>query len=237
MTLVQVWLEEGPRLLGEAVGRVRPDVASPHDPHAVLEKVARQSRRLGIVQEHHVVPADSTVQRVHVGAEHLAVVLLFSGAERAVVTGGPVQPVVEALRDGEERRVAVDDHPARVDPETRPVADEEAQHLGDATAVRSGIDVPERGGSRCLHGSVGHGFQPGEPAGTDEAAQRGNRTRHDLDVEGLDHGHSLAYAGPCRGPRQSSSRNCPGAFPRRPSLGGAVSLGARCGRQRPRGHG
>ena len=111
VALVEMRLEECPRLFGEHVDVVRPDVAPPGHPHAVLEQVARQPRRLRVVQEHHVVGADPPVEGVDVGPQDLAVVRRLRGPQRTAVAGGPVQPVVQSLGDGEELRIAVDDDP------------------------------------------------------------------------------------------------------------------------------
>ena len=56
-------------------------------------------------------------------------------AQRPAVARRPVQAVVQALGEAEELGVAVDDHPAGVDAGAAHVADQRAQHLGDAAAV------------------------------------------------------------------------------------------------------
>ena len=65
-------------------------------------------------------------------------------AQRPAVAGVAVQAVVQALGDAEELGVAADGDPSRVDADAAHVADERAQHLGDAAAMSGGVHVPER---------------------------------------------------------------------------------------------
>ncbi len=64
-------------------------------------------------------------------------------AERPAVAVVSVQPVVQALGDAEELRGAVDHDPARVAAAAARVADQRAQHLGDAATMSRRVDVPE----------------------------------------------------------------------------------------------
>ena len=62
-------------------------------------------------------------------------------AEVSAVSRGPVETVVDALRDGEELWFPCDDEPLGVDADTPHVAEEGGQHLGH-TAPRCGrVDV------------------------------------------------------------------------------------------------
>jgi hypothetical protein len=64
-------------------------------------------------------------------------------AERPAVARVAVQPVVNALGEVEEVRLAVHHDPAGVDSGALRVADQRAQHLGDAAAECGRVDVPE----------------------------------------------------------------------------------------------
>src|SRR5215216_2540523 len=60
-----------------------------------------------------------------------------------VVAGLAVQQVVDALGDGKEVLVALDHHPAGIDPRASQVAEQEVQHLGDPTALLGRVDLPQ----------------------------------------------------------------------------------------------
>ena len=51
--------------------------------------------------------------------------------------------IVDALGDREERRVAVDDHPSRVDARAPRVGEERLQELGDTPAGRGRVHVDD----------------------------------------------------------------------------------------------
>ena len=62
--LGEVRMEEAPRLFGERVRAVRPDVAAPGDVYPVADQVVRQTRCLGVVEEDDVV-AMRSARRSH----------------------------------------------------------------------------------------------------------------------------------------------------------------------------
>ena len=103
----------------------------------------------------HVAGPDLPAQRFGARAQRLLVDPTRLGVQRSAVTRRPVQAVVYPLGHLEEPGVPRDDDPARVEAGTDPVADQRAQHLGDAAAVRRRVDVPDR------H-AVQEAAQPGE---------------------------------------------------------------------------
>ena len=79
-----------------------------------------------------------------VRGEHQLVAGPLGVAERTAVAGVAVQQVVQPLGDGEELGVAVEHEPPVLDVRPRAVGEQRLQHLGDAPAVRGGVDVPDR---------------------------------------------------------------------------------------------
>ncbi len=138
----QVGLEEVPRFLGEGVGVSEPMWHRQATRSAVRNEVRCHAGRLWVVEEDDVVAMDPAVEGLHVGPQDGRVVLGLARAQVPGVAGRAVQPVVQALRDGEELGVTVDDDPACVDPDVLRIAAEQLEHLRHAPAVRRGADVP-----------------------------------------------------------------------------------------------
>ncbi len=90
-------------------------MAAPHDDHPGTGEGLGEPCGLGIVQQDDVARPDQRQQLIGVGAQDLLVVASFGAAERAAVAGRAVQVVVNALRDLEEVRIALDDDPLRID--------------------------------------------------------------------------------------------------------------------------
>ena len=109
------------------------------------------------------------------------------------VAGHAVEPVVQALRDGEELGVAVDHDPSRVDPDVLGVAAEEFEHLGHAAPVRGGADVPHPCPIERLHRRDRRLLQRSEPRRADEAAEPFDGVQRHLHVLRLGHGAILAH--------------------------------------------
>ena len=68
--------------------------------------------------------------------------------------GHAVQPVVQALREREERRVGRDHHPARVDAAAARVGEQGDEQLGHAAAARGRVDVPDPAAGRACAAPV-----------------------------------------------------------------------------------
>ena len=74
-----------------------------------------EARGLGIVQKHHVSGIDERQDLSGVTGDRGLVAFVLGGAEPPTVSGEAVETVVEALGQGEERLVAFDHQPSRVD--------------------------------------------------------------------------------------------------------------------------
>jgi hypothetical protein len=100
------------------VDGVGTDVAAPHDHGCPGAHGADHPGGLGVVEDHHVARPHDLHQPGRIrrpsALEHGPLV----AAQRAAVTGGPVQPVVQPLGHGEELGVALDHQPASVDAAT-----------------------------------------------------------------------------------------------------------------------
>ena len=142
--MLDVGDQEPPGLAREVVGRVDADVRAPDDRHPRLEQPRDHAGRLRIVQQHDVRGANALGHQLGVGGAAALVDGALGLAQRSAVAIVSVQPVVQALCDAEELGVALDHDPARIDPTAARVADQRAQHLGDAAAVGGRVDVPER---------------------------------------------------------------------------------------------
>ena len=87
---------------------------------------------------------------------------VLGGTERPIIAPVPVQAVVQALRDGEELRLAVEHEPPVLDARSSPVRQQGLEHLGDAATVGRRVHVPDRAvperracSRRCLEHVVG----------------------------------------------------------------------------------
>src|SRR6266536_2201393 len=125
-----------------------------------------------------------------------------------------MESVVQALRQAEEFRRALDDQPARIDAGPASVRDERRQHLRDAATPRRRADVPEDSpGHSAASGGAGVLGLP-EPILTDERPIPLHRLRRDLDRLQLCHdrlhagGHALAFVG-CRWPVDGEAGHLP----------------------------
>jgi hypothetical protein len=94
--------------------------------------------------EHDDVAGSDQVQEVRtVRAQCLLVGSALGSPERAGVAANAVDPVVQALRDLEELRAAVDDQPARVDADPTRVWKEALEELGHTAAAGRGVHVDD----------------------------------------------------------------------------------------------
>ena len=117
------------------VRRGRVDVAAPDPASVAGVVVGAQRKRLGVVGDDDVV----AVAELGSALRGLGQVLLaLLGGERVV---GPLQAVVDRLRDVEEPLIATDQPPLGNEAEVAQERDLGAQDLGHAAAVGSGAQV------------------------------------------------------------------------------------------------
>ena len=174
--------QEPPGFAREVVGRVDADVCAPDDRHPGLEQSRDHAGRLRIVQQHDVRGADAPRQQLGVGGAGALIGGALGLGQRAAVAVVSVEPVVQALRDAEELAVALDHYPACVTPTACRVADQRAQHLGDAAAVGGRVDVPERPRVEQLAPPGERVFEGRKRLGSEHAAQALGVQRSDDDV-------------------------------------------------------
>ena len=135
------------------------------------------------MQDHEVAGTHDGAQPGNVSDCDLLVVDSLGGSERATVAGRAVEVIVDALGDLEVSGIALDDQPARVDPDAAGVREQRLQELGDTAAARSGVHVDDASpvepltGARCrLRETVG-------ALGADERGQSFRRDGTDIDLE------------------------------------------------------
>ncbi len=175
------------------VRHVEPDVAAPDDLRARGAHGAGHPGGLRVVQDHDVVGPQQRRQLVGGVAERRLVRAPRLVVERQAVAGGSVQAVVDALRDLEERRVAVDHGPARVDAGAAGVADERPQQLRDAAAARGRVDVPDDARAEDLARLLDAGTELGQLRGGEHVGEVLGTDGGDVDV--LKHRFSVPYPG------------------------------------------
>ena len=171
--------QERPADVGEVSGCVAADVAAPDDVGAGLAQHPRQSGGLRVVQQDDVPGPHHRPEDLEVLGEHLVVVLLLGHAQRAAVAGHPVQHVVQPLGDGEELGVTAQHQPAGLHPGALGVGQQRLEHLGDATALRRGVDVP--------HGAPGQDLAgPHDVPAQSGSALRGQQACQPVEGDGVD---------------------------------------------------
>src|SRR5207342_1144309 len=106
---------ERPRFLDVDVRRVAAYVTAPHDGCTGSCKVGGETGDLRVVKQDDVAWTHHREQLRGIGAQNVLVVPVLRFSERAAVAESTVEVVVDALRDGEEVWVTLDDEPACVD--------------------------------------------------------------------------------------------------------------------------
>lgn len=168
--LLDVGDQEPPGLAREVVGRVDADMGAPDDRHPRLEQSRDHAGRLWIVQQHDVRGANALCHQLGVVVAAALVGGALGLAQLTAVALVSVQSVVQALRDAKELGVARDRYPARIKPPAARVAEQRAQHLGDATAVGGRVDVPERPRLQQLAPAGDRVLEAGERVGREDGA-------------------------------------------------------------------
>ena len=172
---------------------------APDDGHALLDQRRDHAGGLRIVQEDDVARPYALRQQLGVLGGDALVDGALGLAQRPAVARVAVQAVVQALGDAEELGVAADGDPSRVDADAAHVADQRAQHLGDAAAVSGGVHVPERPPVQQLAPAGHRVLELRQALGREDVAEALGIERRDLDVLER-HGTTL----PRRAGRQSA---------------------------------
>ena len=163
--------QEAPSLAREIVGRVDAHVRSPDHRRTRVEQPRDHAGRLRIVQQHDVRGANALRQQLGVRGACALVGGALGLAQPAAVALVSVQPVVQALGDAEELTVARRSPPSARRPTAARVADQRAQHLGDAAAVGGRVDVPQRPRLEQLAPAGERVFEGRERVGREHTAQ------------------------------------------------------------------
>ena len=163
--------QEPPGFAREIIRRVDADVRAPDHRHTRVEQPRDHAGCLRIVQQHDVGGTNELCQQLGVLDAAALVGGALGLAQRAAVALLSVQSVVQALRDAEELAVTLDHHPACLAPTASRVADQRAQHLGDAAAVGGRVDVPERPRLEQLAPAGERVFEGSKRVGGEHAAQ------------------------------------------------------------------
>ena len=142
--LLDVGPEEVPRGVRVRVRLIEPDVAAPDDHRARRPQRVDHAGGLRVVEEDDVAVGDELCELRGRRSQRLLVELALADAELAAVAGDAVQQVVDPLRELEEGGFAADHTPAAVEADPADVGEQRLQELGDATAARGRVDVPDR---------------------------------------------------------------------------------------------
>jgi hypothetical protein len=129
-------------------------MTAPNDVHSSMREGRRKAGGLRIVQKDHVPGLDQADHASGVSLTDPGVVGLLVDTEVALVTGGPVQPIVDTLGYGEELGIAAHDKPMHIKARIEGITDEHLEHFGNPAALRRRTDVPDRptseiSASRC----------------------------------------------------------------------------------------
>jgi hypothetical protein len=179
--LVEVAAQELPAPVGLGITLVPADVATPYDVRAGLVDAADEAGGLRIVQQHDVARPYLLREAGLVLVKDPRVVLVLGGTELGPGVHGAVQRVVNPLCDREELRVGVEHQPPGVDTRAAGVSEQRLQHLRDATAVGSGIDVPhDPAGQEGASPRSGR-HEPLRPISGQQRAE--HLERHSLDID------------------------------------------------------
>jgi hypothetical protein len=183
-----------------AVRRVAAYVTAPHDGGARSCEIGGEAGDLRVVKQDDVAWTDDREQLRGIGAQNVLVIPVLRFTERAAITESTVEAVVDALRDGEEIRVAVDDKPPRIDSDSTRVREECPQHLGDAPAGRRGVDVHHDSAREHVAGRSSELVKPFRALRPDE--RREPLRREGMDVDFLElHQHPCFMRAPCTSAR------------------------------------
>jgi hypothetical protein len=164
----------------------RLDVAAPHPARVARALHGQHGRRLRIVDDDEVV---AVLEPLGVPRRRGEVGVTVGLAQRLRIA---LEPVVHRLRDPEEGLVADDHLPLDVQPEVAEERHARAQQLGDAAAVRRGVQLQDP----CTAQALGLAVERLQDVDRDDVEVRGKRTLPDL--HGLEtSGRTLGVG--CRG--------------------------------------
>jgi hypothetical protein len=131
-------------------------MAAPDDRRARVAQRGDQAGGLRVVDDDDVAVVHAGDDRLGVLCQRLLVDRPRRIVERPAVAERAVEAVVDALRDGEELGVSVDDEPARVDAGAAGVGDEGLQQLHHAAAPGRRVDVPHHAAGQLGASLVAH---------------------------------------------------------------------------------
>jgi len=95
------------------------------------------------VHHHDVAGRDARTRDLQVLGGDVLELRAFRVAERSAVAEVAVKTSVDPLREPEECRVGIEDQPSNIDALVDQVPEARSKELGDATARRGGVDLPE----------------------------------------------------------------------------------------------
>jgi hypothetical protein len=160
--------QERPRFVRKVIRRVNTDVAAPYDGDVRLEQLGSKCGGLRIVQHDNITRTRGPQQAWQIALRGRFVMVSLSRCERTAVTGGAIEVVVDPLRDREERRIAVDHEPSRVDPDSTGVREQRLQQLGDSAARSSRVHVKHAPTVETFARARGGAQEPFGPVGSDD---------------------------------------------------------------------
>ncbi len=134
------------------------------------------------MQEQDVAGLHERAQLLAVGTEDRFVVSALGRAERSTVAGRAVEVVVDALRDLEEPRVALDHHPPGVDADPPRVREQRLEHLGHAPTGCGRVHVDDGAAVQQLTCHPRGRVERGHPLGADHGLEACRVESADVDL-------------------------------------------------------
>ena len=163
-------------------------MAAPNDLDPDFREDRRHACGLRIMEEDDVPGANPFKESDSVGRRDVRVVGRFGWAECSVVAFHTMESVVDPFRDRKEGRIPLDDDPPSVNSRAQDVADEDPEHLSDATPGGGRVDVPDDVAGKSGPGRVGRGLESSVTSIADQGAEGRDRLGRHLDLAKLRHG-------------------------------------------------
>ena len=176
----QVGTQEIPGTLAPFVGTVEADVAAPNDPRTGVLGSRDEARGLRVVDDDDVIRAHEARSSSALAPRIVLVVPSLRRHRGRRRRPASRKAVVDPLRDCEERGIALDHQPARVDARAAGVGEQRLQHLGDAAAARGRVDVQHRATGKRLARSCRGLLEPRHPLRADQRLEPRGVDRMDV---------------------------------------------------------
>ena len=160
--------------------------------------------RLRVVEDHDVAGRSISASAAALAAQRRSYARAPPSPSGPPSPGAPCSRLCRRLVMRKNSAIALDDHPAAVDPGPAHVADQRAQHLRDAAAERRRVDVPDRVRAEQLVPRGDRLLEARQPSGGEHLGEALRVQRRDLD--GLERHRARLLQGSPTMPRGQADR-------------------------------